>query len=496
MPLPDDLNSRDHAAFAQVGNYTIRRVGLFDSAGVQIDSFGGGVEYTEGDTDASFTGKMMMWEDTSDTARVVSAAKPLPVDVKNTSIAVTGTFWQATQPVSLTSTTITGLVAVTGTFWQATQPVSAASLPLPSGAATSAKQDDIITAIGAIPGGGGVQYTEGDTDASVTGTAMMWEDTSDTMRAVSAAKPLPVDVKNASLAVTGTFWQATQPVSGTVTVTATNLDIRDLTSASDSVAAVQSGTWNITNISGTISLPTGAATAAKQPALGTAGTASTDVITVQGIASMTALKVDGSGVTQPVSGTFWQATQPVSNAGTFAVQVDGNALTALQLLDDPVFADDAAFTLSTSKVHVIGGVAVETDGTDPTSVAEGDAAAPRTDRNRRLLVNENHPNSWVVAEDHSSAQTNNQLKAAPGASLSLYITDVIVSNGATAGSFKLVEDEGGTPVQIGGTKYFAINGGMALHFKTPHRLTANKSLGFTSTTVTTHSVEVHGYIAP
>jgi hypothetical protein len=43
-----------------------------------------------------------------------------------------------------------------------------------------------------------------------------------------------------------------------------------------------------------------------------------------------ALKVDGSAVTQPVSGTFWQATQPVSlasvpshavtNAGTFAVQ--------------------------------------------------------------------------------------------------------------------------------------------------------------------------------
>lgn len=85
-------------------------------------------------------------------------------------------------------------------------------------------------------------------------------------------------------------------------------------------AAAQNGTWNITNVSGTVSLPTGASTAAKQPALGTAGTASADVITVQGIASMTALKIDGSGVTQPVSGTFWQATQPVSNAGTFAVQ--------------------------------------------------------------------------------------------------------------------------------------------------------------------------------
>lgn len=48
-------------------------------------------------------------------------------------------------------------------------------------------------------------------------------------------------------------------------------------------------------------LPTGASTAAKQPALGTAGTASSDVLTVQGIASMTPLLVNGSGVTQPIS---------------------------------------------------------------------------------------------------------------------------------------------------------------------------------------------------
>jgi hypothetical protein len=56
-----------------------------------------------------------------------------------------------------------------------------------------------------------------------------------------------------------------------------------------SVAATQSGTWNVTNVSGTISLPTGAATAAKQPALGTTGSASADVITVQGAAGMTPL---------------------------------------------------------------------------------------------------------------------------------------------------------------------------------------------------------------
>jgi len=48
------------------------------------------------------------------------------------------------------------------------------------------------------------------------------------------------------------------------------------------------------NIAGTVSLPTGAATAAKQPAIGTAGTTSADVISVQGIASMTPLTVTGS----------------------------------------------------------------------------------------------------------------------------------------------------------------------------------------------------------
>lgn len=43
-------------------------------------------------------------------------------------------------------------------------------------------------------GGGGTQYTEGDTDTTITGNVMMWEDTSDTIRAVSAAKPLPVNM--------------------------------------------------------------------------------------------------------------------------------------------------------------------------------------------------------------------------------------------------------------------------------------------------------------
>lgn len=85
-----------------------------------------------------------------------------------------------------------------------------------------------------------------------------------------------------------------------------------LSSIDGKITAVNTGAVVVSSSA----LPTGASTAAKQPALGTAGTPSVDVLTVQGTASMTALKVDGSAVTQPVSGTFWQATQPVSLTST------------------------------------------------------------------------------------------------------------------------------------------------------------------------------------
>lgn len=46
-------------------------------------------------------------------------------------------------------------------------------------------------------GSGGIQYTEGDTDVTITGTVAMWEDTGDTLRAASATYPLPVSISGA-----------------------------------------------------------------------------------------------------------------------------------------------------------------------------------------------------------------------------------------------------------------------------------------------------------
>jgi hypothetical protein len=123
----------------------------------------------------------------------------------------------------------------------------------------------------------------------------------------------------------------------------------------------------------TSALPTGASTSAKQPALGTAGSASADVITVQGVASMTAVKVDGSGVTQPVSGTVTAnlGTAAVTNAGTFATQ------------DSEKVADNAGFTDGTTKVQPAGYVFDEVAGT---ALTENDAAAARIDSKRAQVT--------------------------------------------------------------------------------------------------------------
>lgn len=125
-------------------------------------------------------------------------------------------------------------------------------------------------------------------------------------------------------------------------VTAVNTGAVVLAAGAAIVGAVtQSGTWHVGNVTGTVSLPTGAATAAHQVSM-IAALASLDVrldvlnsvdyATQATLAALNAkvtacdtgavviaspVAVTGTfwQATQPVSGTFWQATQPVS--GTF-----------------------------------------------------------------------------------------------------------------------------------------------------------------------------------
>lgn len=102
---------------------------------------------------------------------------------------------------------------------------------------------------------------------------------------------------------------------------------------------------------------------------------------------------------------------------------------------------------------------------------------------------------WKTSTTYTGAQTDTVIKAAPAAGLSLYITDIIMSNGATAGTMKLVEDTA-SAVDVIELKFLAINGNLTHHFLTPVKLTAAKDLGLTSATCTTHSVTVCGFTAP
>jgi hypothetical protein len=129
--------------------------------------------------------------------------------------------------------------------------------------------------------------------------------------------------------------------TGRIPGDATNgLDV-DVTRVSGTVTVDGSGVTQPVSAA-SLPLPTGAATAAKQPALGTAGTASADVITVQGVASMTAVKVDGSAVTQPVSdggGSLTVDGTVTANAGTgpFPVSDNSGSLTVDAPVGTPVF---------------------------------------------------------------------------------------------------------------------------------------------------------------
>lgn len=108
-------------------------------------------------------------------------------------------------------------------------------------------------------------------------------------------------------------------------------------------------------------LPAGASTSAKQPALGTAGSASADVITIQGVASMTKLLVTPDSVALPanqstnvaqVAGTATDTNSGVKSAGTIRVVLatDQPALTNKLLVTPDSVALPANQSVNVSQV--------------------------------------------------------------------------------------------------------------------------------------------------
>ncbi|KKN49383.1 hypothetical protein LCGC14_0643590 [marine sediment metagenome] len=136
---------------------------------------------------------------------------------------------------------------VSGTFWQGTQPISAATLPLPSGASTSANQStgntSLASAVTALEILDNVVYVE---DAVVPANpsgipVMMQRDD-----ALGGITPVENDWSHSFCSAKGALWVA---VDGTVTIAAAGGTIAVTKSGTWTVQAQQNGSWSVTSTS-------------------------------------------------------------------------------------------------------------------------------------------------------------------------------------------------------------------------------------------------------
>jgi hypothetical protein len=178
-------------------------------------------------------------------------------------------------------------------------------------------------------------------------------------------------------------------------------------------------------------LPTGAATSAKQPAIGTAGTPSADVISVQGVSG---------GTPQPVSGTV------TANAGTgpFPVSDNGGSLT----VDGPL--TDAQLRAAVVPVGD-GGGSITVDG--PITDAQLRATAvpvsgPLTDAQLRATAVpvSGSFSSAVIPNPTDTTGTIAALNATVAAALQGWSSCAVVLTGTWSGAlvFEVSSDGGAT----------------------------------------------------
>ena len=243
-----------------------------------------------------------------------------------------------------------------------------------------------------------------------------------------------------------------------------------------------------------------------------------------------ALKVDGSAVTQPVSATNLDirdlvfATDKVdasgstlgSNSGVDIGDVtinnaSGGSAVNIQDGGNTITVDGAITAVGTvaddgitpGSPVMTGGSSKNFDGTSPGNVsAEDDVVRFITDPNRRLYVNNVHPQFWSFHTDKTVGLTNitdKSIQATPGSNNSIFVTDIAFSCSSVVAGVELFFEEGSTTV-LG--PYFldgSVAGrGMHLSFKTPKQITANTALTMSTVQAGTqvqYSVDVTGFVS-
>ena len=279
----------------------------------------------------------------------------------------------------------------------------------------------------------------------------------------------------------------TQPISGTVTVTATNLDVRDLTHVSDSVrigdgtdlALVSAGGALLVDASATtqpisaasLPLPTGAATSAAQLPDG-------HNVTVDNAAGAAAVNIQDGGNAITVDGTVTAnatlSAETTKVIGT--VRCIGNA--------GAVF--DAATAAAVPANAILNGA--KACITNPTAVTNAQLVGVMTDDVGRLVTVGGHVRDLVGVQTTTIASSAAETTVITAiASTFLDITSLSLTNAtATAVSATLKDATAGTTRAI---YDLAANGGIVLTFDPPLPQAAsnnNWTITLSAATVTVH----------
>lgn len=130
-----------------------------------------------------------------------------------------------------------------------------------------------------------------------------------------------------------------------------------------------------------------------------------------------------------------------TNAGTFAVQESGAALTALQLIDDAIYVDDVPFTAGSNKVMAAG---FRYDDATPDTVTQGDVGYSRMSSRREL---------YVTLRDAAGNERGLNVDASGYATVNVNGTVTVGSHAVTnAGTFAVQAAQSGTwTVDLGAT---------------------------------------------
>ncbi len=261
------------------------------------------------------------------------------------------------------------------------------------------------------------------------------------------------------------------------------------------VQAAQSGTWNVNNVSGTVSLPTGAATSANQS---TANTSLSSIDTNTGAIVAAEGAALGSGVLlQGDDGTDRKNVNVDATTGDVQVDVTNTVTVDLGSNNDVTVTGGNAHDGTTLGNPVLGGARATNSVEGITQVANADLTHVQSDLNGVLISRPHTTLEEILSERISNTNgtsTNFTTFGAGGAGIHNYVTTISIYNSSATDGY--VDFRDGSAGSIIFTAAAPATGGSVINFPVPLKGAANTALAYdVSGALSTVYISVVGFQA-